>query len=158
MNRFLPRSLSLLVPLACVACSKQSAQTATAPAVVPAATTAAGAAAIKSTDQKVSYGIGYNMGAGLPKNGGLTVDKAALLAGIEDGLAGAKTRIPDADIEAAFQEMQQKLVAARTAEAQKQQAAGKDYLAKNKAKPGVTTTASGLQYEVLKSGSGPKAK
>ena len=54
--------------------------------------------------------------------------------------------------------MQQKVIAQKTAEADKMQAAGTEYCAKNKAKPGVTVTASGLQYEVLKKGTGPKPK
>lgn len=113
------------------------------------------APALTTVDQKVSYGIGYNMGGGLPKDG-ITVDQAALVAGIMDGVAGAKTRIPEAELSAAFMEVQQKMNAARAAAGEKQLAAGNDYLAKNKAKPGVKVTASGLQYEVLKSGSGPK--
>jgi FKBP-type peptidyl-prolyl cis-trans isomerase len=80
------------------------------------------------------------------------------VAGITDGLAKAKTRLPEAELEAAFMAMQEKLTAAQAAVAEKNLAACNDYLAKNKAKPGVTVTASGLQYEVIKSGSGPKPK
>jgi FKBP-type peptidyl-prolyl cis-trans isomerase len=52
--------------------------------------------------------------------------------------------------------LQQKMAAAAAAAGEKQLALGNDYLAKNKAKPGVTVTASGLQYEVITGGSGPK--
>lgn len=144
-------SLSLLAisaALALAGCGKKADQaksTANAPAGTPAAFT--------TLDQKVSYGIGFQMAGGLPK-GGFTVDQAALAAGIADGIAGGKTRIPEAELSAAFMEFQQKLMTARAAEGEKQLAAGKAYLEKNKAKPGVKTTASGLQYEVLKSGKG----
>lgn len=135
--------LVIPVVLMLAACGKKADQAKKADAPV----------ALATLDQKVSYGIGYNMGGGLPKSE-ITVDQAALVAGITDGLAGAKTRIPEAELSAAFTELQQKLVAARAAAAEKQLAAGKDYLEKNKAKPGVKVTASGLQYEVLKSGAG----
>lgn len=156
MNR-LPSSLRLLLSLAALAlagCGKPAAKTAAAPATPAAGSTAA----IESVDQKVSYGIGYNMGSSLGHEKTLSVDHTALMAGIEDGLAGNKTRVAEADLDAAFTAMQQKAAAGMAAEGEKQLAAGNAYLAKNKAKPGVTTTASGLQYEVLKSGSGPKPK
>lgn len=148
MNRFTSSLFLALVALSFSGCGKQPASGQTAQN--------APAGDIKSDDQKVSYGIGYNMGAGLSRDGALTVDQAALIAGITDGLAKAKTRVPEAELETAFMAVQQKMAAAAVAAGEKQLALGNEYLAKNKAKPGVTVTASGLQYEVLKSGSGPK--
>jgi FKBP-type peptidyl-prolyl cis-trans isomerase FklB len=144
---------SILVLTACGKKQAEAPATASTPASTPAAT-----AVIESMDQKVSYGIGYNVGTGLSRDSALTVDQAALFAGVADGLAKANTRVSEADLEAAFQAMQQKMVAAQAAEGEKQLAAGNAYLEQNKAKPGVTVTASGLQYEVLKSGTGPKPK
>lgn len=138
--------LSALVAFALTGCPKQPAQNQAKPPV------------IESVDQKVSYGIGYNMGTGLGRDDALKVDVAALVAGINDGLAKAKTRVPEAELEAAFAALQQKMAATAAAAAEKQLAAGNDYLAKNKARPGVTETASGLQYEVLVKGTGPKPK
>jgi FKBP-type peptidyl-prolyl cis-trans isomerase len=136
-----------LAALALAACGKQSA------------TTAAGqASAIQTVDQKVSYGIGYNMGSGLTREGALTVDQAALMVGLKDGIEGSKPRLAEADIQAAFATVQQKASALASASGEKQQTAGKEYLAKNKARPGVTETATGLQYEVLVKGNGPKPK
>ena len=151
MNRSSSLSRLLLAALALSfsGCGKQPAKTQTAPD---------SAAGIQSVDQKVSYGIGYNMGRNLGREKNLQVDKAALLAGIEDGLAGAKTRLPESELQAAFTAVQQKAAAAMTAEGEKQLAAGNVYLATNKARPGVKTTASGLQYEVLKNGVGAKPK
>lgn len=125
----------------------------------PADKAAAPAAGAQATvDQKVSYGIGFQMGSGLPKDAGLTIDQAALSAGIADALAGAKAKYSDADLQAAFAAVQQKMQAAGAALAEKQLTLGNDYLAKNKTKAGVKTTASGLQYEVLKKGFGAKPK
>ncbi|HQY06182.1 MAG TPA: FKBP-type peptidyl-prolyl cis-trans isomerase [Lacunisphaera sp.] len=153
MNRT-TSSVSLLLVLGALTfsgCGKPSTSSQSAPAAaVPAVVT------LDSVDQKVSYGIGYNMGVGLARDGALTVDQAALIAGLADGLAKAKTRVPEPELETAFMALQQKMAAAAAAAGEKQLALGNDYLAKNKAKPGVTVTASGLQYEVIKGGSGPK--
>ena len=156
MKNFSP-TISLLLALAALlfaGCGKQPA----APKQNAQNAPAAPALAVESVDQKVSYGIGYNMGTGLARDNALAVDQAALVAGIADGLAKAKTRVPEAEIEAAFATLQQKLAAAAAAAGEKQLVLGKDYLAKNKARAGVTETASGLQYEVLAKGSGPKPK
>jgi FKBP-type peptidyl-prolyl cis-trans isomerase FklB len=119
---------------------------------------AAGAPGLATDDQKVSYGLGYNMGKNVAAQNAFTVDREALKAGLDDGLSGGKLKIADADLEKAFQAIQQKAQAAAAVEGQKQLAAGADFLAKNKSNPGVKTTASGLQYQVLKSGGGPKVK
>jgi FKBP-type peptidyl-prolyl cis-trans isomerase FklB len=116
-------------------------------------------AGLATDEQKFSYGIGYKMGRGAAEQAGLTIDKEAMKAGLEDGLAKAKTRVPEADLDKAFGAIQQRLQSLAAAEAEKQLAAGNDFLAKNKARKGVKATASGLQYEVLKGGGkGPKPK
>ena len=111
---------------------------------------------LDTVEQRVSYGIGYNMGAGIAQQGGFTPDQNALKAGIADGLAMAKTRCAEADIQAAFTALQQLMAATAAESAGKQLAAAAAFLEKNKTRPGVSVTASGLQYEVMKRGSGPK--
>jgi len=70
--------------------------------------------------------------------------------------------LTDAEAVAVRQEFMQKLqgrqVAKMKDEADKNQKEGDAFLAKNKDKPGVKVTASGLQYEVVKQGTGPKPK
>ncbi|MBL9215106.1 MAG: FKBP-type peptidyl-prolyl cis-trans isomerase [Opitutaceae bacterium] len=146
--------LALCLLAGLTACSKSPSP---APAAAPAAPPAAGGVALESVEQRVSYGIGYNMGSGMARQGGFTPDQAALAAGIADGLAGAKIRIAEADLEAAFVALQQRMSAASTETAAKNLAAGGAFLEQNKARPGVVVTASGLQYEVLQRGAGPKA-
>lgn len=141
-------SASLLLTLA--ACSKQSEKK---PAAAPAATPA-----FETADQRVSYGIGHNIGSGLARDGALSVDQAALQAGLADGLAKTDPRVTEADLKAALATVQERAQKAAEEAAGKQLAAGKDYLEKNKAKAGVKVTASGLQYEVLATGTGPKPK
>ncbi len=140
-------SLLALAALSFTGCGKQPA--ASAPAAGPV---------ITSVDQKVSYGIGYNIGSGLGRDAVVQVDQAILMAGLADGLAKAKTRVPEAELEAAFAGMQQRAAATAAVAGEKQQALGNEYLAKNKARPGVKVTASGLQYEVLAKGTGAKPK
>lgn len=149
MNRFLRLLLPLSLLLAFAACSKQAGPTA---AATPPA------AKLESVDQRASYGIGHNLGSKLGQDKVLQLDQEALKAGLADGLAQAASRVSDADLDAAFTALQERAQAQAAAAAEKQQAEGKAYLEKNKAKPGVTVTASGLQYEVLKSGAGAKPK
>ena len=81
---------------------------------------AASVPGLESDEQRVSYGIGYNMGANMARQGGFKPDLAALKMGLEDGLGGAKTRCNEADIEAAFATMQQKMAAAAAEDSAKQ--------------------------------------
>lgn len=115
-------------------------------------------ATLENDDQKASYGIGLDMGRSLaPAKGRL--DMPAFMKGVEDALAGAEPALADSVVQAAIQAFSQSIMEAqqkeRTELAEKNKAEGEKYLAENGAKPGVTTTASGLQYEVLTQGSGP---
>src|SRR6478736_3112867 len=124
-----------------------------------AAKPATSASGFATDEQKVSYGVGYNMGKNLAGQTGFAVDHDALKAGLEDALTGGKLRVPEEDLQKAFQGIQVKVQAVLAAEGQKQLAEGTAFLTKNKGRSGVKTTASGLQYEVLKSaGKGPKPK
>jgi len=77
--------------------------------------------------------------------------------GLEDGRAG-KAKLSDQEMGAALVALQQKVAEQRAREqavaSEKSLADGKAYLAANAKKPGVTTTASGLQYQILTPGSG----
>ena len=140
------------------ACSKSAPPPAPKTADAAAAKPAGAVQGLESPEQKVCYGIGYNMGANFAKQAKITLDRDALKAGLDDGLAMAKTRISEADIQAAFAIVQQKVTAAMAVEGEKQQALANAFLEQNRKRPGVTVTASGLQYEVLTKGFGPKPK
>ena len=104
---------------------------------------------------KVSYLIGRNIGDSL-RNQGLNPQVDKLSDGIADVLAGKPSRIPEAELMAAMEQFQ---VALQAVEAQKREEAARvslQYLAENGKRAGVTTTASGLQYEVLRAAEGPK--
>lgn len=113
---------------------------------------------LDTADQRVSYGIAMNVGANIARQGGVEIDLAAFVVGLQDGLSGAKSRVSESDLRAAFETAQERAEAVAAAGAAKQSEAGKIFLDENKARAGVVTTESGLQYEVLREGSGPRPK
>lgn len=113
-----------------------------------------------STDaQKFSYAIGFQMGQNLKQNGVNDIDVGALSQAISDVISGGKIKLSPQDMQAAMSKFQEKMMAERNAAGESAKKEGEAFLAKNKGKKGVTTTASGLQYEVMKEGNGaiPKA-
>ena len=111
---------------------------------------------LDTADQRVSYGIALNMGANITRQGGVEIDLSAFLVGLQDGLNGAKPRVSEADLQAAFLGAQAKAEAAAAADSAEQAQAGQKFLANNKTRAVVVVTESGLQYEVLRKGTGAK--
>jgi FKBP-type peptidyl-prolyl cis-trans isomerase FklB len=123
------------------------------------ATTASAADPAPLTDDasKTSYALGYQIGRDVR---GVEIRPEAVAQGLTDGAAGAKAKLTPEEMTALMQKLQQD---AETARAKRQvehlkeaAAAGAAYLAENAKKPGVTTTASGLQYKVITPGTGAK--
>jgi FKBP-type peptidyl-prolyl cis-trans isomerase FkpA len=134
---------------------------AAAPNAAPAANKAAIDAKFKSEKEKYGYLVGTKVAENLSQIKD-EVDVNALINALQAGLKGAKPILTPEELNQVNQEFMQKHQAAamakRAEEAKKNQADGDAFLAKNKTKTGVKTTASGLQYEVVKEGSGPKPK
>lgn len=107
-----------------------------------------------TVEQQVSYGIGRQMGEQLSNNEieGLEID--AVLSGLADALNGLPSAVPHEQLEVAFQEISQRLRARQREKAELLAADGQKFLAENAKREGIVVTASGLQYEVLSSGSG----
>jgi FKBP-type peptidyl-prolyl cis-trans isomerase FklB len=116
----------------------------------------------KNDAEKVSYMIGHQIGSNL-KRDGIEVDQGLLNSGLKDALAGTKSPITAEEQQKLMQDLQkglrEKAEAKRKADGDKNVAEGKKFLEENKKKPGVVTTASGLQYKILTEGKGeaPKA-
>jgi FKBP-type peptidyl-prolyl cis-trans isomerase len=115
---------------------------------------------LSSVEQKVSYGVGLNTAAELRK-ADFGVDKAALIQGIIDGLDTSRTPLlSEEDMQAAFKEIQMQIQAKEQKAAESKAAsnveAGAAFMAAESKKPGMNKTASGLMYEVLVMGKGPK--
>jgi FKBP-type peptidyl-prolyl cis-trans isomerase FklB len=106
---------------------------------------------------KMQYALGYQLGRDLT---GVDLRPQDLQRGVEDGRSGAKPKLSEAEMEAALTSLQQRVTEQRTKtqaeQAEKARTSGEAYLAANAKKPGVTTTASGLQYRVVTQGTGKK--
>ncbi len=117
--------------------------------------------ALKDQKDKVSYIIGIDIGTNL-KRQSIEINPEILLRGIKDGLAGNKPLMSDQEMKdtiAAFQrEMQAKQEEVVKKMGEKNKKEGETFLAENKRKEGVVTLASGLQYKVIKKGSGKRPK
>lgn len=121
-----------------------------------AVSAAEGEIQLKDTRQRAGYSIGVNIANNL-KNEGLDIDPKALAAGMLDTFAG-KSQMTEAERREALEALQSQVAAKNEALATKNLEEGQAFLKANGAKDGVKTTASGLQYQVVKSGSGASPK
>jgi FKBP-type peptidyl-prolyl cis-trans isomerase FklB len=112
---------------------------------------------LESDTQKASYSIGMSIATDL-KRQGLDLDSKALVQGLQDSLGGGKTLLSESDASAAMASLRQRMVQERQeksrVEGEKNKKEGEAFLAQNKTKDGVVTLPSGLQYKVLKDGTG----
>ena len=122
---------------------------------------------LKDPKLRASYALGADIGSNL-KRQELDLDAKALAAGISDAIGG-KTALTPAEVQETLAELRKQYMAqmeskAKVAESKAKVAGsknlkdGEDFLAANGKKDGVKTTASGLQYKVIKSGSGATPK
>src|SRR5690606_30541342 len=124
------------------------------------------ATGLKTEKEQASYMVGMSVGKSLePIKDEVdidTVDKAmkTMMSGgkplLNDEQAQRGAQACDQRLQAKQQEEQAKQMAERAAQAEKNAAEGKAFLAANAGKEGVKTTESGLQYQVLTEGDGPK--
>ena len=113
---------------------------------------------LKTLADSAAYAIGIDIGNNIKKNlptapGGKDLDQKIILAAFTSALKGDSSQIPALKITSVTQSYFMK---AQQVESGKAGEAGKKFLADNGKKAGVKTTASGLQYEIIKEGTGPK--
>jgi len=148
-------------PAAPAATTPKAATTAKAPVKK---TGTAAAVPLKTRKEKFSYALGMNIGTNLGstlKKQSVEVDWNLVSQGLKDSTTtGAKTRLTEDEAKAVLTEVQNE---ARKEQQEKMQEAaaknkteGEAFLAANKAKDGVVTLPSGLQYKILTAGTGPK--
>ncbi|WP_296247148.1 FKBP-type peptidyl-prolyl cis-trans isomerase [Pseudomonas sp. UBA4194] len=110
-----------------------------------------------STDEtRVSYGIGRQLGGQLRDNPPPGVSLEAILVGLTDAFRGHESRVSEEELNASFKVIREIMQAEQQAKAEAAAGEGRAYLAENAKRDEVTTTPSGLQYEVLSSGDGAK--
>ena len=113
---------------------------------------------LKTLADSAAYAIGVDIGNNIKKNlpnapGGKILDQKIILAAFSSVLNGDSSQIPALKIQSVTQSYFMK---AQQVETGKAAEAGKKFLDENGKKAGVKTTASGLQYEIIKEGTGPK--
>jgi len=139
-----------------------AAKTQTTPAAKTGQSTAAkrpvAPLTLKTDKDKLSYAVGMNIGRSIHSQS-MEIDPAILLRGLKDEMAG-KTVMTDMEahntLMQAQQEAKKKIDETRQASMEPNKKAGDAFLAANKTKEGVVTLPSGLQYKILKEGTGPK--
>jgi FKBP-type peptidyl-prolyl cis-trans isomerase FklB len=147
--------------------SPTPARTTTPPASAPKTQAAtpkpAEASPLSTQKDKVSYAIGMSVGGRLHDDlsrQSIDADDKLLVQGFQDALSGGKTLMTADEARTLLTQFQAE-VRAKMEEKQKLAAEtnkkeGDEFLAANKAKPGVVTLPSGLQYKILTPGTGPK--
>ena len=106
---------------------------------------------------RINYSLGYQIGGDF-KRQGVEMNAAAVVKGIEDALSGAEPLIKPEEMRAALVDLKRKVVAEQRKQTAEQQAkvseASKRFLEENAKQPGVVTTGSGLQYQIVEEGTG----
>jgi FKBP-type peptidyl-prolyl cis-trans isomerase FklB len=114
---------------------------------------------LKDQKEKISYIIGMDIGTNF-KRQSIDIDPDILVRGIKDALAGTKPLLSEQeakDTMASFEkEMRARQEESRRAVGEKNKKEGEAFLTQNKTKEGVKTLPSGLQYKVIKPGTGKK--
>jgi FKBP-type peptidyl-prolyl cis-trans isomerase FklB len=113
---------------------------------------------LNSETEKLSYSIGADLGKNF-KQQGIEISPAAMAKGMQDGMSG-NLKMTEEQMKEVLSNFQKKLMAKRTqahqTKALENKARGENFLKENKAKDGVVTLPSGLQYKVIEEGSGSK--
>jgi FKBP-type peptidyl-prolyl cis-trans isomerase FklB len=113
--------------------------------------------------EKFSYALGMDIGSKVGpslKKQSVDVDPALVSQGLKDAMSGGKTRLTEQEAQTVLTDMQAEVTKQRQEKQEKAAAANKAegdaFLSANKSKEGVVTLPSGLQYKILKEGTGPK--
>lgn len=146
-------SLALVSVAALQGCNEGTNSATNASVAAPAEVT------LETSEQRVSYGIAFNVGSRMTAEG-VPLDIDVFMAGMEDALRGNTPRMTIEEMQAELQAFQTKMLAereqAQSAMAEANKAAAETFLKENAAREGVVVTESGLQYEVIEPGEGAK--
>jgi FKBP-type peptidyl-prolyl cis-trans isomerase FklB len=115
------------------------------------------AAELNTEKQKLSYALGAYFSQGISQQD-VDMDIPAFMQAVEDVLNKTQLKLSDEELQTVLTQYQQKLADERNSSASSNKTASENFLAENKKKEGVVTLPNGMQYKVLKEGSGPKPK
>lgn len=105
---------------------------------------------LQTDREQYSYAIGVQVASGI-KHDGVDLDVPAMQQAIADVMSGAELKLTDEQMRSAIMRLQEQ----KRNEFLK---AGQDFLEHNRKQPGVKVLDSGLQYAVIKAGSGKQPK
>lgn len=108
----------------------------------------------ETDEQRVSYGIGRQMGDQLASSNLPDLSIDLVVAGLRDAYTQQPSQVDEAALQQAFAGLQAKMQAAAEASALEEGQAGVEFLRQNTQRAGVVTLESGLQYEILTDGTG----
>ena len=114
---------------------------------------------LKTLGDRASYSYGFNIGRSI-KSQGADVNVEQLLRGLKDSLGDAKPLLSEPEMREAVTSFQKETQAKKgerdKVQGEKNKKDGEEFLAKNRTNPDVKVTTSGLQYKVVKEGTGNK--
>jgi FKBP-type peptidyl-prolyl cis-trans isomerase FklB len=110
-----------------------------------------------ATWQKINYSVGYQIGGDF-KLQGLEMQPETVIRGIQDALSGADPLLSAEEMRITMGELGKRIASERTRqkymERLKYERSASEFMAENAKKPGVKSTASGLQYRIIEPGTG----
>jgi FKBP-type peptidyl-prolyl cis-trans isomerase FklB len=111
---------------------------------------------LTTNKEKFSYTIGYRFGQQLQHlaQSGAEIDPKSVTQAIEDALSGTAPKLSQEQMQAAVKSFREEIEKKRLAAAEENKKAGDAFLAANKKKEGWKVLPSGVQYKVIKEGSG----
>jgi len=109
---------------------------------------------IKTEADKVSYGLGLQLGHQIVEQSFNGFNLDALLIGVRDIYNNKPCQFSDDEMQQAFTSINKMVQAEKGEAGGKNQSEGQSFLAENAKKEGILTTASGMQYEIMNEGNG----
>jgi FKBP-type peptidyl-prolyl cis-trans isomerase len=160
--KLLPFTGTLMLATTLLMSAEEAAKKADAPAAAESAAPAAPAVSPETMKKNSSYGFGFQNGRQFAQQvgrfgiGSADIDNAEFVRGFAAAMAGKDLEVSEKDIQAAMMALQSTMEKREKELAAKNLEAGKKFLEENGKRKGVTTTKSGLQYEVLAEGGDKK--
>ncbi|MFH0988400.1 MAG: FKBP-type peptidyl-prolyl cis-trans isomerase [bacterium] len=113
--------------------------------------------ALKNQKEKASYALGLNTGRQMQSEA-VELDIASFMKGLEDGFLQKNALLTDKELQDVAEKFRTEMTAKYNETLKKNLKEGEAFLAENKKKQGVITLPSGLQYKVIKNGTGKQPK